>query len=89
MYLIDLIPTPMWRDIVDILFLTIVAYQLYAWFRESRALRVIIGLVALGGVYSLGQIVGFVSDHLGLSNLMASASHFVADSVSERNSSGA
>ena len=56
MYLIDLIPTPMWRDIVDILFLTIVAYQLYVWFRESRALRVIIGLVALGGVYSLAKL---------------------------------
>jgi uncharacterized protein (TIGR00159 family) len=46
----------MWRDIVDILFLTVVAYQLYAWFRESRALRVIIGLVALGGVYSLAKL---------------------------------
>ncbi|MDJ0986468.1 MAG: diadenylate cyclase [Desulfobacterales bacterium] len=56
MYLIDLIPTPMWRDIVDILFLTVVAYQLYVWFRESRALRVIIGLVALGGVYSLAKL---------------------------------
>ncbi len=56
MYLIDLIPTPMWRDTVDILFLTIVAYQLYVWFRESRALRVIIGLVALGGVYSLAKL---------------------------------
>jgi uncharacterized protein (TIGR00159 family) len=55
-YLIDLIPMPMWRDIVDILFLTVVAYQLYAWFRESRALRVIIGLVALGGVYSLAKL---------------------------------
>jgi uncharacterized protein (TIGR00159 family) len=46
----------MWRDIVDILFLTVVAYQLYVWFRESRALRVIIGLVALGGVYSLAKL---------------------------------
>jgi uncharacterized protein (TIGR00159 family) len=55
-YLFDLIPTPMWRDIVDILFLTVVAYQLYVWFRESRALRVIIGLVALGGVYSLAKL---------------------------------
>ncbi len=55
MYLLDLIPMPMWRDIVDILFLTIVAYQLYVWFRESRALRVIIGLVALGGVYSIAK----------------------------------
>jgi uncharacterized protein (TIGR00159 family) len=54
-YLLDLIPAPTWRDIVDILFLTIVAYQLYVWFRESRALRVIIGLVALGGIYSIAK----------------------------------
>lgn len=55
MTLLDLIPTPTWRDIVDILFLTVVAYQLYVWFRESRALRVIIGLVALGGIYSIAK----------------------------------
>ena len=55
MHLLDLIPAPTWRDIVDILFLTIVAYQLYVWFRESRALRVIIGLVALGGIYSIAK----------------------------------
>lgn len=55
MYLLDLIPAPTWRDIADILFLTIVAYQLYVWFRESRALRVIIGLVALGGIYSIAK----------------------------------
>ena len=55
MHILDLIPEPTWRDIVDILFLTIVAYQLYVWFRESRALRVIIGLVALGGIYSIAK----------------------------------
>jgi uncharacterized protein (TIGR00159 family) len=55
LHLLNLIPAPGWRDIVDILFLTIVAYQLYVWFRESRALRVIIGLVALGGIYSIAK----------------------------------
>jgi len=55
LHLLDLIPAPTWRDIVDILFLTIVVYQLYVWFRESRALRVIIGLVALGGIYSIAK----------------------------------
>ena len=58
MYLLDFIPTPAWRDLVDILFLTIVAYQLYVWFRESRALRVIIGLVVLGGIYSIAKLWG-------------------------------
>jgi diadenylate cyclase len=55
LYLLGVIPAPTWRDIVDILFLTLVIYQLYVWFRESRALRVIIGLVALGGIYSIAK----------------------------------
>jgi uncharacterized protein (TIGR00159 family) len=52
------IPAPTWRDFIDILFLTIVAYQLYIWFRETRALRVLIGLAVLGGVYSLAKLWG-------------------------------
>ena len=58
MHLLDFIPAPAWRDLVDILFLTIVVYQLYVWFRESRALRVIIGLVVLGGIYSIAKLWG-------------------------------
>ena len=56
--MLDLIPSPSWRDLVDILFLTIVAYQLYIWFRGTRALRVLIGLVGLGGVYSVAKLWG-------------------------------
>ena len=41
------IPVPTWRDILDILFLTIVVYQLYNWFRETRALGVLIGLAVM------------------------------------------
>jgi uncharacterized protein (TIGR00159 family) len=41
--------------LIDVLFLTLVIYQLYVWFRETRALRVIIGLVALGGIYSIAK----------------------------------
>lgn len=58
MQLLDFIPAPTWRDLVDILFLTLVTYQLYVWFRESRALRVIIGLAALGGIYSIAKLWG-------------------------------
>jgi uncharacterized protein (TIGR00159 family) len=56
--LLNFIPAPTWRDLVDILFLTLVAYQLYQWFRETRALRVLIGLVALGGIYSVAKLWG-------------------------------
>jgi uncharacterized protein (TIGR00159 family) len=52
------IPVPTWRDILDILFLTIIVYQLYNWFRETRALRVLIGLVVLGAVYSVAKFWG-------------------------------
>ena len=58
MPLLKFIPTPTWRDLVDILFLTLVTYQLYQWFRETRALRVLIGLVALGGIYSVAKLWG-------------------------------
>ena len=55
MPLFNFIPAPTWRDLIDILFLTLVIYQLYMWFKETRALRVIIGLVALGGIYSVAK----------------------------------
>jgi uncharacterized protein (TIGR00159 family) len=56
--LLSLIPAPTWSDLIDILFLTLVAYQLYQWFRETRALRVLIGLVVLGGIYSVAKLWG-------------------------------
>jgi uncharacterized protein (TIGR00159 family) len=56
--MLDFIPIPTWRDLVDILFLTLVAYQLYIWFRGTRALRVLVGLAVLGGVYSLARLWG-------------------------------
>ena len=58
MPLLNFIPAPTWLDLVDILFLTLVAYQLYDWFRETRALRVLIGLVVLGGIYSVAKLWG-------------------------------
>lgn len=54
----DFFQFPTVRDLADIVFLTIVAYQLFKWFRETKALRVIIGLVVLGGVYSLAKLWG-------------------------------
>jgi diadenylate cyclase len=49
-----------WRDLIDILFLSLVAYQLYIWFRGTKALRVLIGLVVLGVVYSLAKFWGLL-----------------------------
>ena len=58
MPLLNFIPAATWRDLVDVLFLTLVTYQLYEWFRGTRALRVLIGLVALGGIYSVAKLWG-------------------------------
>ncbi len=58
MNFLDIIPTLNWRDFVDILFLSLVTYQLFVWFRGTKALRVLIGLVVLGGIYSLARIWG-------------------------------
>ena len=56
--MLDFFPIPTWRDLADIIFLTLVAYQLYIWFRGTRALRVLIGLAVLGGIYSLARLWG-------------------------------
>jgi diadenylate cyclase len=56
--MLNLLPFLTLRDLADIGFLTIVAYHLYIWFRRTRALRVLIGLLLLGIIYSLAKIWG-------------------------------
>lgn len=60
MVIVDIIRTLSWRDVIDVLFLTVVAYQLFVWFKGTKALRVLIGLVVLGGVYSLAKSWGLL-----------------------------
>lgn len=48
-----------WQDIADIIIMSFLAYQLYSWFRHTRAMQVLIGMVFLVGVY-------FVTRNLGL-----------------------
>jgi diadenylate cyclase len=47
------------QDIADILIMTFLVYQLYSWFKHSKALQVVIGLLVLGVIY-------FVTKNLGL-----------------------
>ena len=47
-----------WPDIIDVLFLTIVAYYLFIWFKGTKALRALIGLVGLGALYSIARVWG-------------------------------
>ncbi len=43
------------QDVIDILFLTIVAYHLFIWFYETKAFKSLVGLMGLGIVYTIAQ----------------------------------
>jgi len=46
------------QDIVDIIIITILVYQLFRWFRNTRALQVVIGLAFLGVLYIVTRALG-------------------------------
>ena len=46
------------QDILDILFLSIVGYQLYIWFRDTKAFKVLLGLLALGIIFTIAESWG-------------------------------
>ncbi len=47
-----------WQDIIDILFMTLVAYKLYTWFQGTRAFKAFLGLMALGIFYLVARTFG-------------------------------
>lgn len=52
-------PVIRWQDVADIIIMSFLAYQLYSWFRHTRAMQVLIGMISLVGVY-------FITKNLGL-----------------------
>jgi diadenylate cyclase len=46
------------QDVLDILFLAVVAYYLFLWFRGTKAFNALVGLIALGIVFTLAQTWG-------------------------------
>lgn len=46
------------QDAIDIIIITVLVYQLYRWFRNTRALQVVIGLVFLGCLYLVTKSLG-------------------------------
>jgi uncharacterized protein (TIGR00159 family) len=46
------------QDILDILFLTVVAYYLYRWFWGTKAFKALVGLLVLGVIYTLARSWG-------------------------------
>lgn len=46
------------QDVVDVLFLSIVTYYLYVWFRNTKAFRALVGLLVLGVIYTAAKAWG-------------------------------
>ena len=46
------------QDVLDILFITIVVYYLYIWFHSTKAFKAVIGLLALGIIFTAAQTWG-------------------------------
>lgn len=46
------------QDILDVLFLSVVTYHLYCWFRGTKAFKALVGLLVLGTVYTMASFWG-------------------------------
>lgn len=46
------------QDLLDILFLTVLAYYLFLWFRGTKAFNALVGLLLLGVVFTVAQTWG-------------------------------
>ncbi|MGD9038295.1 MAG: diadenylate cyclase CdaA [Desulfobacteraceae bacterium] len=58
MHVFALITNLRFQDVIDILFLTVLAYHLYLWFRGTKALKALIGLFVLGIVFTIARTWG-------------------------------
>lgn len=58
MNLIPIIANLRIQDVLDILFLVVVVYHLYLWFRGTKAFKALVGLLALGIVFTVARTWG-------------------------------
>lgn len=58
MHLFSIIANLRIQDILDILFLTVTVYYLYLWFWGTKAFKALVGLLALGIVFTLARFWG-------------------------------
>ena len=66
-----------WYHIVDILIMTSILYQGYAWFRGTRAMRVFFGIAFLGLLFLVAQNMGLFLTSWLLGGVWAAALIFV------------
>ena len=58
MNLIPIIANLRIQDVLDIIFLVVVVYHLYLWFRGTKAFKALVGLLALGIVFTVARTWG-------------------------------
>lgn len=58
MHIFSIIADLRFQDVLDILFLSVVAYHLYLWFRGTKAFKALIGLLVLGVVFTVARTWG-------------------------------
>ncbi|HEA68582.1 MAG TPA: diadenylate cyclase [Desulfobacterales bacterium] len=58
MHLFALMANLRFQDILDILFLSVVAYHLYLWFQGTKAFKALVGLLGFGMIYTIAQSWG-------------------------------
>ncbi len=58
MHLFSIIANLRAQDILDILFLAVIVYYLYLWFWGTKAFKALVGLLALGIVFTLARFWG-------------------------------
>jgi uncharacterized protein (TIGR00159 family) len=58
MHILPIINDLRFQDVLDVLFLTVVAYHLHLWFRGTKAFKALIGLLVLGSIYTLARFWG-------------------------------
>ncbi len=46
------------QDVLDILFLCMVAYHLYLWFKGTKAFKALVGLLVLGAIFTVARTWG-------------------------------
>ena len=58
MHIFSIITNLRFQDIFDILFLAVLVYHLYLWFWGTKAFKALIGLLALGVIFTLARFWG-------------------------------
>jgi uncharacterized protein (TIGR00159 family) len=58
MPIVSIIADLRFQDVLDILFLCVVAYHLFLWFRGTKALKALVGLLVLGIIFTVARTWG-------------------------------